>query len=202
MLKPRKATGMLTWSPTPIHAPLTKACAASSELRRLALKANQALLRFTGDTRQDGDDTAAQDASWILVAALAEPRLRDEVYVQVMKQLTGNRSPASAQRAWNMLALCLLTFPPSPSLDYFVELFVRSRAAEHETPGLLDKLHTSVFTGERPTAPTAADVDRVKDEGADVRGLTWRVADVRREKRRELDAMREAGSGQDLAHLG
>ena len=188
LLKARRLRlGMLSWSATPIHAPLTKTCKGNPELRHAALRANVSLMRYMGDVKGNGgEDTSAADASMVLVTCLADARLRDEVYVQVMKQLTGNNSLASTQRGWNFMALCLLTFPPSSSLEYFLEQFLRTRAAPQDLAGLLDKLHTTLFTGERPTAPTAADVARVCEDGADVKGLTWRIKDVRREKRREV----------------
>ena len=51
--------------------------------------------------------------------------LRDELYVQLMKQLDGGAPVAQAERAWRLLALVLEKHPPSDGLENFVEFFLR-----------------------------------------------------------------------------
>ena len=52
--------------------------------------------------------------------------LRDELYVQLMKQLDGGAPVAQAERAWRLFALVLKRHPPSDGLENFVEFFLRS----------------------------------------------------------------------------
>jgi hypothetical protein len=56
---------------------------------------------------------------------IEEPPLRDEIYCQLCKQLTGHRGPPSAvARGWVLLASCLGAFGPSRSLLPHLEAYV------------------------------------------------------------------------------
>lgn len=48
----------------------------------------------------------------ILQRGLDEPLLRDEIYVQLIKQTTMNPNPRSLLLGWKLIYLCLLTFAP------------------------------------------------------------------------------------------
>ena len=61
----------------------------------------------------------------VLALGAAMPELRDEILVQLCKQLTGNPSIASAERAWVLLYLCLCTFHPSEEAENAIELFLQ-----------------------------------------------------------------------------
>jgi hypothetical protein len=187
----RLRMGMLSWSATPIHAPLTKRCRDDVNLKRLALRASHIMLKYMGGNQHETtpalyedvqeEEKICDDVSLLLMTCLAEHSLRDEVYLQLCKQLTGNSNVSSVQRGWNLLALCLLTFPPSSSFDYFLEQFIRSRAISKEDYAtLLDKLHLSLFGGERPSAPNSKEVFAVRNDGANLQqNLGWRVIDTR-----------------------
>ena len=173
-----RAARMLFSSRGPIHAPLTKTPDSDQKLKRFAVRANRTILAYTGDLDIDdltefGGDVC-QGLHELLVFALAEKQVRDEVYCQIMKHLTENRRPGSVNRTWNIFAFCLITFPPSPCLDMFVEFFIRNNAPVAEMPSLLEQLHHSVFAGERPTAPTLGDIKARQDDGGLVEGLGWK----------------------------
>ena len=76
--------------------------------------------------------------------AAGEP-LQTEVYVQLMKQLTGNPGEKSARKGWELLACWLQAFPPDPTIEHYVECFLRKHAP---TPrGYLRLLYRSVRRG-------------------------------------------------------
>eukprot|EP00929_Paragymnodinium_shiwhaense_P060080 TRINITY_DN3003_c0_g1_i1.p1 TRINITY_DN3003_c0_g1~~TRINITY_DN3003_c0_g1_i1.p1 ORF type:complete len:2014 (+),score=568.16 TRINITY_DN3003_c0_g1_i1:150-6191(+) len=76
---------------------------------------------------QDYRRQAARDA--VLRTARVRDELRDEVYVQVMKQLNRNPSEKSLMLGWQLLHLLCLSVPPSDQLAEYVQGFLRSRAA-------------------------------------------------------------------------
>jgi hypothetical protein len=44
--------------------------------------------------------------------------VKDEAYMQVIKQITRNPNPESAQRGWNLFAIMASCYPPSLELYY------------------------------------------------------------------------------------
>lgn len=66
-------------------------------------------------------------------ATAAGPPLQTELYMQLMKQLSGNPSPASEQRGWQLMALALGCFPPDAMVEHFLEYFLRTHARPHPT---------------------------------------------------------------------
>jgi len=54
-------------------------------------------------------------------------QIRDELYCQVMKQLTGNNDPTSCDHGFTMLGVMLSTFPPSDDLENYLEMFLREK---------------------------------------------------------------------------
>lgn len=55
--------------------------------------------------------------------------LRDEIYCQVIKQLSGNPSAESTFRGWQLFCVLLITFPPSKSFEPYVRGYLESYAA-------------------------------------------------------------------------
>ncbi|PWY99360.1 MyTH4-domain-containing protein [Testicularia cyperi] len=61
---------------------------------------------------------------WMLERGLASRALRDEIYVQLVKQLTKNPSDSSILRGWQLLSAIVVTFPPSKQLAGYLLAFI------------------------------------------------------------------------------
>jgi hypothetical protein len=84
-------------------------------------------------------------------AALAP--IQAEAYVQLMKQLSANPSPASERLGWQLMALFVRCFPPDPPLDKFVERFVRTRTSPAHARRLLELMCSGMRTGALRSVP-------------------------------------------------
>ena len=78
-----------------------------------------------GDKKYDNPSLLAAE----LLRHCMEPpnlELRTEVFCQLIKQVTANPSTESAQRGWELIVLCLSTFPPSSDFENYLEMYLRS----------------------------------------------------------------------------
>lgn len=91
----------------------------------------------------------------IVDTGLAHPLVRDEVYAQLIRHLTGNPSYVSTQRGWHLMLVALSCFPPSEHFENTLEWFLRSQGESH----CVNALHRTVFTGATAEAPTLEEVE-------------------------------------------
>lgn len=61
--------------------------------------------------------------SLITVGRMVVP-LRDEIFLQIIKQLRNNKDTVSYSRLWRLLGACLYHFPPSQSFENYLELYI------------------------------------------------------------------------------
>ena len=64
--------------------------------------------------------------------------LKVEAYVQVMKQLTENPTRESVAKGWVMMSLLLSCFPPSPTIENYVAVFINSHVSCRRLAGACD----------------------------------------------------------------
>ncbi|KAJ2839283.1 hypothetical protein J3B01_000804 [Coemansia erecta] len=96
------------------------------ELMRDAARSFRVIQRYMGNV----DDAVTpeekfSDVLWLCNAGIRALLLRDEVFCQLAKQVTGNPSPGAAERGWTLLGVLLYAFRPTqlllPHLDAFVD---------------------------------------------------------------------------------
>ena len=51
--------------------------------------------------------------------------LRDELYIQLCRQTTENFRYDSLERGWELLAICLAFFPPTPRFHNYLEGYIQ-----------------------------------------------------------------------------
>ncbi|KAL1512529.1 hypothetical protein ABEB36_002110 [Hypothenemus hampei] len=66
----------------------------------------------------------------IIAFALEREELRDEVFVQCIRQATNNPSPDSTERVWLLLCLCVVSFQPSKLLYRYFISFLKKNVAQ------------------------------------------------------------------------
>lgn len=72
---------------------------------------------FMGDKQLSGPLLLAQELCQL---ALTEKWLRDEIYCQLIKQLTNNPHHDSVNKGWWLMSICLETFPPPPEFENYL----------------------------------------------------------------------------------
>lgn len=94
---------------------------------QLALSINRCILGYMRDRIVFYREMLAH---YILQLGLVKADLVDEIYLQLMKQLTKNPKRDSSVRGWSLLAMCTASFPPSPALQKYVQMFLRAQVTE------------------------------------------------------------------------
>jgi RhoGAP domain/MyTH4 domain len=64
----------------------------------------------------------------LLQLGLSKSPLRDELYIQVCKQIHGNPSLSSVQKGWELLCMFSITFPPSKNLQKYLAAIMKYQA--------------------------------------------------------------------------
>ena len=155
--KKELADGMKRWTRDPIHASLTRL--PSKDTNKLACKAFKRLLVYCGDRTSDGGDKSVgsyEVLRELLDIGLQHKEVRDELFIQLMKQLTANPNTDSERRVWTAMYCALETFPPGSDLENILEIFL----SKHVLYGsaAINMLHHTLYDGPRRCVPSEAEV--------------------------------------------
>jgi hypothetical protein len=155
----RREQRMMCHSEEGIHTSLTHL--PHSVPKSAAVHAFDVFLRYT---QRPEDEKCSADVAAVISMCVRQPAIRDEVYVQLIKQCTKNGSTRSTMLYWQLLDMCLECFPPSEDFENFLEAFIRQR---YDTDARLRKLHVILYVGRQTgKTPTDAQVrDMVRDYG-------------------------------------
>jgi myosin heavy subunit len=110
--------GMLVFQKDAINKSL---CDLNKDLGKVALNMNKNLLGYMGEKRMAYPSTLAQD---ILKTGFDSENMRDELYAQLIKQLSNNPKPDSISKGWQLMCLYCSTFAPSDAFSKFVVHFI------------------------------------------------------------------------------
>jgi myosin heavy subunit len=91
------------------------------EFNKRAQEIHSNLLGYMGDKQMPFPATLAQD---LLRKGFTEKQLRDEIYVQIIKQVTMNPRPESVAKGWQLLCMCCGTFAPSMDFEMYLLHFI------------------------------------------------------------------------------
>uniref|UniRef100_A0A8B9DNE0 Myosin VIIB n=1 Tax=Anser cygnoides TaxID=8845 RepID=A0A8B9DNE0_ANSCY len=119
------------------------------------------IMKFMGDYPSKQAHSSVEVTDQIFVAAIQEEVLRDEIYCQIMKQLTENRNRYSVTKGWQLLWLCTGLFPPSKSLLKHAQKFVETRKKEPLAMECSRRIQTVMRSGSRKWAPHPVEVEAI-----------------------------------------
>ncbi|XP_066519124.1 unconventional myosin-VIIb [Hoplias malabaricus] len=152
----------------PIRQPLLKRLLGNPELSHQACQAFTAVLKYMGDypTRQIQNPLELTDQ--IFGPAAQNEALRDEIYCQIIKQMTSNNNRYSLEQGWQLLWLCCGLFPPSNSLLKHVHRFLDTRKREKLASDCLHRLQGALRTEPRKLPPHQVEVDAIQQNSTQI----------------------------------
>ena len=158
----KKENVLWSYNKQPLTKPLLTKVAEKSDLVPLSLKTFTGILRYMGDQQGTLVKTGNQLTDIIFEPPIKYEILRDEVYCQLLKQLTGNPSRPSEGAGWELMWLATGCFPPSNILLEHTSLFFRSRSSNPFAVDCLSRLHKTLKNGTRKYPPHHVEVEAIQ----------------------------------------
>ncbi|XP_021936981.1 unconventional myosin-XV-like isoform X4 [Zootermopsis nevadensis] len=139
------------------------------ELSELAVECFAAVMRYMGDLPMAPDSTEVKCVYTILMHCHKHEALRDEVYCQLMKQTTNNKSmkPDSCQRGWRLFSIVAAYFVCSDTLKPYLFKYLETaaydkRRAFHGTATVcLQNLRKTFKYGGRKNVPSVEEITAI-----------------------------------------
>nr|CAI5851516.1 unnamed protein product [Callosobruchus analis] len=163
----KQQTDLVKWQGNPIDGPLLRL--EDPELSSLAIECFECILRYCGDLPLTPEMSEVKCVYTVLMHCHKHAPLRDEVYCQLMKQTTSNKSdhPESCQRAWRLLSIVAAYFACSDHLLPVLTEHLTSAANDrrricHGTAAVcLANLRKTQRCGGRKNVPSVEEVTAV-----------------------------------------
>nr|XP_027224871.1 unconventional myosin-XV-like [Penaeus vannamei] len=157
---------MVKFSQSPLTASLLPLV---PELDNLAIETFVAVMRYMGDYPMAPQQTEVHCVYTILMNCHKHHALRDEVYCQIMKQTTNNKSsiPDSCQRGWRLFSIVAAYFTCSENLKPYLFKYLETaaydkRRAYHGTSMVcLQNLRKTFKYGGRKNVPSIEEITAI-----------------------------------------
>lgn len=111
---------MLAWSSESIKKPMIMT--NDRNVKKEACEIFKLIQMYMGDRRAKTDQLSV--ALEIATKGWSVQGLRDELYIQLCRQTTENFRYESLARGWELMAICLAFFPPTPKFHSYLEGYI------------------------------------------------------------------------------
>ncbi|KAG1658544.1 putative ATP-dependent RNA helicase DDX5 [Nymphon striatum] len=158
---------MVKFTRSPIQASLLRL--STNDLNKVALECFIAIMKYMGDYPLSKDQNEVDCVYTILMGCHKYPDLRDEIYCQIMKQTTNNKSPKpdSCQKGWRLFSILAAYFDCSETLKPYLFQYLEtaaydSRRAYHGTAMVsLQNLRKTFRYGGRKNVPSIEEITAI-----------------------------------------
>ncbi|CAL8107310.1 unnamed protein product [Orchesella dallaii] len=145
----------------PVRQPLLKKLQNKEGLVEDACFIFTSILKYMGDIPHKRSKIGNELTDQIFDTPLKQEILRDEVYCQVMKQLTDNRNKFSEERGWELMWLATGLFACSQTLLKELTQFLRTRR-HPVAQDSLQRLQKTLKVGQRKYPPHQVEVEAIQ----------------------------------------
>uniref|UniRef100_A0A8C5SSM1 Myosin VIIB n=1 Tax=Laticauda laticaudata TaxID=8630 RepID=A0A8C5SSM1_LATLA len=164
--KSRGRSHLWSHSREPLKKPLLKKVCSNPDLWDFACQTFNDILHakvssFDYPSKQERSPVELTDQ--IFLVAIQEETLQDEIYCQILKQLTENHNRYSLNSGWQLLWLCTGLFPPSKSLLKHVQKFIETRLKENLALECRHRIQKVMRSGCRKWAPHSVEVEAIQN---------------------------------------
>ncbi len=142
----------------PIHNSLTE---LESPQDKIAQNMFKNIMGFMGDRAYPDPLQLAQEILRLCLDPL-NAWLRPEIYCQIIKQVTSNSDQQSLNKGWQLMAICLETFPPG-EFENYLEMWLRTNSKPPER--YIRIMHGTVYGGPQKSVPSINDIQNIMNGG-------------------------------------
>jgi myosin-7 len=165
----RRQGHLWAYSSEPLRQPLLKRVHDKADLRDIACLIFLAIFKYMGDYPSRQAWSTLELTDQIFSLALQDASLQDEVYCQILKQLTHNSNRYSEERGWQLLWLCTGLFPPGKALLPHTQKFIDTRRKKLLAPDCSRRLQRVLKTGPRKQPPHEVEVKTAEQNVSRIR---------------------------------
>uniref|UniRef100_A0A3B3UW20 Unconventional myosin-VIIa-like n=1 Tax=Poecilia latipinna TaxID=48699 RepID=A0A3B3UW20_9TELE len=149
------------FSKEPIKQPLLKTLLNNPELSNMACN-------YMGDYPIKHSRSPTELTDQIFGSATKHEELQDEIYCQIMRQMTTNNSRMSVDRGWQLMWMCTGLFPPGPRLRKHAQRFLESRPRDPLAAGCLQRFQDFSSKAPRTLPPHQAEVEAIQQNSTQI----------------------------------
>ncbi|KAM3615690.1 uncharacterized protein V6R79_006253 [Siganus canaliculatus] len=120
------------------------------------------MMKYMGDYPSKRTRSVNELTDQIFEGALKAEPLKDEIFCQIVKQLTDNHVKYSEEKGWELLWLCTGLFPPSNVLLPHVQRFLQSKKLHPLAGDCMQRLHKALRNGSRKYPPHLVEVEAIQ----------------------------------------
>ncbi|KAM4771803.1 unconventional myosin-VIIb [Rhinophrynus dorsalis] len=158
----RGKSHLWAYSREPLRQPLLRKVCEVSDLRDYACQAFTAIMKYMGDYPSKQAHSPVELTDQIFPGPIKEEALRDEIYCQILKQMTGNNNSYSVSSGWQLLWLCTGLFPPSKLLLVHVQKFIANRERQPLAKDCIQRIKRVQQKGSRKQPPHLVEVEAIQ----------------------------------------
>eukprot|EP00004_Rigifila_ramosa_P020020 TRINITY_DN516_c0_g1_i1.p1 TRINITY_DN516_c0_g1~~TRINITY_DN516_c0_g1_i1.p1 ORF type:complete len:1655 (-),score=479.04 TRINITY_DN516_c0_g1_i1:157-4674(-) len=131
-----------------------------------AVQLFHSIMKYMGDYPSKRDPTML--IQHIITDGVTVPELRDEIYVQLCKQLTNNMELDSQIRGWELMSFCVGIFAPSPTFVLYLRGFFKKATRMAAQVGeyanyCARTIARTITNGSRTHVPTNTEFEALKN---------------------------------------